>query len=811
MDRFICVHGHFYQPPRENPWLEAIEQQDEAYPYHDWNARIAAECYAPNAASRILNDRDEIVRIVNNYAQISFNFGPTLLAWLEDHSADIYQAVLRADAESRERFSGHGNAIAQAYNHIILPLANARDQRTQVVWGIRDFRSRFGREPEGLWLPETAVDLASLELLAEHGIKFTILAQHQAGRVRPLAGGDWADVNGSRIDPTRPYLQRLPSGRSIALFFYDGPASRAVAFEGLLRNGATFANRLLGLFDDSRNAPQLVNIATDGETYGHHHRHGDMALAYALRRIELSGQARLTNYGEFLERHPPEMEVEILEYTSWSCSHGIERWRSDCGCHTGGDPGWTQAWRGPLREALDWLRDTVAPLYERAAAELVDDPWAARDDYIDVVLDRDPAVVDRFFARHAHWPLDRAHAMRLLKLLELQRHALLMYTSCGWFFNEVSGIETVQVIMYAGRVVQLANELFRVDLEPEFLSRLANARSNRPEEGDARRIYEKNVQPAMVDLLDVGAHFAASSLFEPYEPRQRIYCYVVTQRAAEFREAGDARLFLGRARIVSEITWESDDVTFAVLHMGNHNLNGGIRRYQGDETFETVLRDFREAFSRADLATVIRLLDRHFGSSTFSLKSLFRDEQRRVLDRILDDTVREAGAVYREVFEHHAPLMRFLLDLALPLPPPFRMAADFTLNRELRRVLEGAEIDLAEARTLLSEAKAFEVALDQRGLAFALSETLVRLAERLRRDPSSYAALEQLVDASELATSFPFEVDLWKTRNIFYGLRENVYPGVRARAQAGDAEARRWVDAFRRLGQHLAVAVESDA
>ncbi len=809
MDRFICVHGHFYQPPRENPWLEAIELQDAAYPYHDWNARITAECYATNATARILNSAGEIVRIVNNYSRISYNVGPTLLAWMEPNAPEVYRAVIRADLESQEHCGGHGSAMAQAYNHVILPLADARDKETQVAWGIRDFRRRFDREPEGMWLPETAVDIESLEVMARHGIRFTVLAPHQAARVRPLDGAAWRETKEDSIDVTRPYLQKLPSGRSIAIFFYNGVLSRAVAFEGLLRDGKAFADRLLSGFNDSIRGPQLVTIATDGETYGHHHRHGEMALAYALHNIENGGRARLTNYAEFLERFPPTMEVEIAENTSWSCAHGIERWRGDCGCHTGGKEGWNQRWRGPLRAALDWLRDELASRFERAAGELVRDPWAARDDYIDVIADRSPESVDEFVARNVIEPIDREGKVRLLKLLELQRHALLMYTSCGWFFNELSGIETVQVAMYASRAVQLAAELFGVELEPQFLALLELAESNVAEEGNGRQIYERHVRPSVVDLLKVGAHYAAASLFEPYNDRTRIYCYTVIQRSREVREAGEARLVIGRARIASDITLESEELSYVVLHMGDHNLNAGIRRFQDVATFEAVAAGFRQAFSRADLATVIRYLDRSFEGTTFSLKSLFRDEQRRVLDRILDSSIQEAGETYRHVFEHHAPLMRFLLDLGMPLPPPFRMAADFTLNRDLRRLFSRDEAaDLPAARSLLEEAQEFGVALDNRGLGYAIKETLEELAGNLRHEPESLETLIHLVAVAGLARTLPFEVDLWQVQNIFYGLKENVYPGVKARALDGYPAAQEWADAFSALARSLRVAME---
>src|SRR5438094_3274658 len=376
MKRYICIHGHFYQPPRENAWLEAIELQDSAYPYHDWNERISAECYAANSVSRVLDGENQIIELVNNYSKISFNFGPTLLYWLESKAPSVYAAILAADRESQKNFSDHGSALAQVYNHMIVPLANAHDRYSQILWGIRDFERRFKRAPAGMWLPETAVDLQSLEILVELGIRFTILAPHQAGRIRRLGGRAWRDVSGGRIDPTRAYEAKLPSGRRIALFFYDGPISRAVAFEKLLDSGEQFAQRLLSGFSEDRDWPQLVHIATDGESYGHHHPHGDMALAYVLQELARHPEVRLTNYGEYLALHPPEWEVEIHERSAWSCAHGVGRWNSDCGCKTRGD--WHQRWRGPLRRAFDQLKDQLDHLFRTRGRECFPDPWGAR-------------------------------------------------------------------------------------------------------------------------------------------------------------------------------------------------------------------------------------------------------------------------------------------------------------------------------------------------------------------------------------------------------------------------------------------------
>jgi alpha-amylase/alpha-mannosidase (GH57 family) len=805
MPQYVCVHGHFYQPPRENPWLEAIELQDSAYPHHDWNERITAECYAPNADARILDGAGRIVRIVNNYARISFNYGPTLLAWLEQHAPGTYTRVLEADRESAARFGGYGSALAQAYNHVIQPLANTRDQYTQVRWGIEDFRHRFGRDPDGMWLPETAVDTPSLEVLAACGIRFTILAPHQAAAVRPLGTTAWQDVTGGKVDPRQPYLCQLPSGRTIVLFFYDGPASRAVAFEGLLKSGDRFAHRLLELFRPG-DEPQLAHIATDGESYGHHHRHGDMALAYALRLIEEEHDAHLTNYTQFLALHPPTFEVQIIENSSWSCAHGIERWRSDCGCHTGGSAGWHQRWRAPLRAALDWLRDTVALDYERYAAELLSEPWAARDDYIAVVLDRSERNVDGFLARNATRSFTHEDQVRALELLELQRHAMLMYTSCGWFFNEVSGIETVQVLQYAARVVQLGERLFDRPLEAQFLELLEAAESNLPEFGNARIIYERQVRPTRVDLMSVAAHHAVSSLFDGSNGSQRIFAYAVQLEHHEQQKSGDATLAVGRARITSEITRQCDVVTYALLHFGSHSFSGGIRRYLGEQEYDALAGQMIRSFGSGDLTGVIRLLA-EFPEYSFSIKSLFADRQREILYKLLQASVRQAERAYRGLYRENAGLIRFLIDMQLPLPRAFSMAAEFVINRELRRIFESETPDLQRARTLVTEANELKVTLDEEGLSYVIERTLERLAAAFRHRPHELDALEQLVDVAAFARSLPFSVDLGQTQNHFYGTVHDAFSEIRSRAEAGDRRAQRALPLFRTLGEQLSVAV----
>lgn len=811
MERYVCIHGHFYQPPRENPWLEAVELQESAHPYHDWNERITAECYAPNAAARILDSEHRIEQIVNNYARISFNFGPTLLTWLQTARPEVYRAVLAADRLSRENFSGHGSALAQAYNHMIMPLANRRDKYTQLRWGIRDFEHRFRRPPEGLWLPEAAVDIETLELMAELGITFTVLAPHQARRVRRLCSRQWQEVGDGGIDPTLPYRLPLPSGRGITLFFYDGPISQAVAFEGLLGNGERFARRLMTGFSCTRTWPQLVHIATDGETYGHHHRHGEMALAYALDYIERNKLAQITNYGEYLERYPPTHAVEIAADTSWSCAHGVERWRGDCGCHTGGDEQWNQAWREPLRTALDWLRDTLAPAFVTTARQFFKDPWDARDDYIDVILARTPASRAQFLARHAVRPLGEQEQAVAFGLMELQRHAMLMYTSCGWFFDELSRIEATQVLQYAARAMQLGRAVLGLDLEQPLLERLAAARSNLPERGDGRTIFVRYVRPAMVHLQDVAAHYAVRSLFQTGGETDSVYCYRIERKAYRHLRAGRTSLCVGQVRVRAEITGGSGQFCFGAVHLGDHNLSCGVKAASDAAAYTAMVQDVTAGFTQGDLPGVMRALDRHFGAATYALPALFRDEQRRILQSIVTTSLGTAEAAYRQIYNDQAPLMQFLRERGCPLPKAFVAAAEVVLQSDLRRAISAAAPDPDNIAALLAAAQKWQVDLAAPDLRLAWQQSLERLLAALRRDPGDLAALRQAAAIAAMSTGSSGAIDLWQAQNDYYALLQAVYPEYRDRLEADDPTCCAWLEQFTRLGHILAVRVPEHA
>jgi alpha-amylase/alpha-mannosidase (GH57 family) len=809
-DRYICIHSHFYQPPRENAWLEVIEIQDSAYPYHDWNARITEECYAANAFSRILDDQGRIRQIVNNYANMSFNVGPTLLAWMEKEAPGIYRAILAADEESRERFSGHGSAISQAYNHTILPLSNPRDKYTQVFWGIRDFEYRFGRSPEGMWLPECAVDLATLDVLASLGIRFTILAPHQASRIRAPGESTFQPLPPSGLDTTMPYLQRLPSGLSIAIFFYHGDLSHAVAFEGILGNGDAFAKRIISSFNETSGKAQLIHLATDGETYGHHQKYADMALSYALDAIMRDHSAQITNYGEFLERHPPTHEVEILENTSWSCAHGIERWRGDCGCRSGLFPGWRQAWRGPLREALDKIRDEMAAHYEQKSGEFFKDPWQARNDYIKVVLNRSGNSLKLFIDEQNKQgrSIRSEDILLLVRLLEMQRHSLLMYTSCGWFFDELSGIETVQVIQYAGRAIQLLARTAETDIEERFLGYLEEAKSNISSHGDGRRIYEKFVRPSMVDLRNVAAHSAITWLFEPYSEPTQVYCYTAYRTAHESAEAGKARFIAGETKVSSEITGAAETFCYGVVHLGDHNLSCGISSRMGKATYKRMVKELSESFEKADFPEAFRLIDKYFPKPLFSLASLFRDEQRKLLDILLETAFIDSIAVYRHVYDIHVPLVRFLKESGTPVPAIFQAAGELVINHDLRRLLKSETLDSQAIENLLEGAALAGLKLDADTLEYALRAHINATAEAFSKTPYDTDLLRQWVIAVELVSKVPFEVNLRTAQNLYYDLTQRFYHEYKLRFEEGDPSAGDFLAGFRFLGEKLRVVVE---
>ncbi len=806
-NKYICIHGHFYQPPRENPWLEEIERQDSAYPYHDWNERISAECYAPNYAARILDHTEKIIDIVNNYKRMSFNFGPTLLSWLQKNERDVYEAIISSDKQSREKFSGHGSAIAQCYNHMIMPLANHQDRITQIEWGIKDFEYRFGRRPEGMWLPETAVDLETLELLADQGVRYTILAPNQARGIKNIRTKETFDVSHSRIDTRRVYLCRLPRQKSINIFFYDGDISQNVAFGGLLLHAQHFAQTLSGAFSDSQE-PQIVHISTDGETFGHHHKMGDMGLACCFNFLEKYPQIKLTNYAEFLAQFPPEWEVEIFSNSSWSCIHGVERWRNNCGCQTGGHPHWHQKWRKPLRAALDWLRDETKTLYLKEGSGLFQDPWKARNAYIPVVLERTERSINNFLHANSHRQFSVIDKSRALKLLEMQRHAMLMYTSCGWFFDEVSGIETVQNLYYAARVIQLAEDLGARDIEKAFIERLQAIPSNIDIYENGANIYEALIKPNILNFERVAAHYAVSSLFEDYSEDCEIFCFSAKNKMNQKHEKDRCRLSLGKVLIRSNITYDQRALCYAVIHIKDYDIQGGVKEITDDRDFIRFIKDVKNVFRRGDTERTKTFIEEFFPEGKYSLKHLFKDEQSKILYQVLDENLIGIEESLRKIKEFHAPIIKIVKELHIPLPKVLSNTVSVMVNTDILRLISNNPIDFSALEEMIAEVIEWNLEIDRLSLAFSIRKKIDLLMIDLLNTPlrktDVIATVSQLLRCLKpLSLNF----DFWRSQNAYFSLSQGPYKDIKKKAEKGNARALEWVEEFERLGEFLNVKI----
>ena len=765
--KYLCIHGHFYQPPRENAWLETVERQDSAFPFHDWNARITAECYGPNASARVLNTKGELTHLIDNYSYISFNFGPTLLSWLEEYTPQVYQAILNSDKKSQQHFNGHGSAIAQVYNHMIMPLANARDKETQVKWGLADFKKRFGREPESMWLAETACNTETLEVLAEHGMKYVILAPGQCARVRKIGEKNWTDVSGAKVDPKRPYLCVLPSGRKIALFFYDGPISQGIAFSDTLKSGENFAGRLLSTYNNVAE-PQLMHIATDGETYGHHQHFAEMALAYCLKFVKEKPDVNITIYGEFLEKFPPQYEAQIFENTSWSCFHGVERWRSDCGCNSGGKPGWNQKWRGPLRAALDFIRDEMAKTFQTKGAEYFKDPWAARNDYIDLILDRSLDAQHRFFLKHATekaWN-DRSGA---LKLLEMQRHCMLMYTSCGWFFDEISGIETVQILQYAARALELNRKMGGAELEPQFIKMLQAAPSNIKDFKNGAVVYERFVKPSAMSASKIALQAVLQDLPAKKKAPSQSYCCDILDYQREQIRFKDGILCLGNMKLKNRITLEENDIVFAVCQTGETRLTCGAGQRE-DINQADVFALLKETAQKEMPAQLHQQIEQYF-KEKYPFTSFFKDAQRNVVDQVLEGISQITSEEFGRIFEKQYPTVRGLKYIGAPLPPAFNTVADFVLTSDLKAELEKDPIDINALEELMDDARTLGLSLNQEQINQVAQKRLVAYAKQFFASPTSLDTAVKMVEFMNYLEIFGFNPDTAQAQQwVFKGL-----------------------------------------
>jgi hypothetical protein len=739
---------------------------------------------------------------------MSFDFGPTLMIWLQRHAPDVYESILEADKESMKNFGGHGAAIAQAYNHIIMPLANRRDKITQIVWGLEDFEQRFGRKSEGMWLPETAVDLETLDLLAENDIKFTILSPSQAKRVRRIGDNNWQNVSREWIDITRPYRCNLPSGRTIALFFYHGSTSQDVADGRILRNGEVFAGKLLWLLEENGERARLAHIATDGETFGHHHRFTDMALAYCTHYIESNKLAQMTIYGEYLAKYPPTYEAEIYENSAWSCAHGIERWRSNCGCHLGRYPSGKQQWRQPLRQAMDWLRDQLAGFYENDMKQFAIDPWQARNEYIKVINNRKKENVDAFLKQIAGRELANDEKIKALKMLEMQRNTMLMYTSCGWFFDDIAGIETVQIMQYASRAIQLAKEMHAQDLEPEYENILENAQGNLKEYDNGKKVYEGLIKSTTIDLNRVGAHLAASLIFEEFDQKKEIYCYSTKITSYERIEAGIQTLAIGQATIESNIVLEMHPIDFAVLHFGDHNLICAVNARTADAAFLKMREDLKNAFSRGDTTEVMRVMSIYFKGNSYSLWHLFKDQQRKVLNQLLMTTWDEIEATFRHIYEHNYTLMQIMRGIHMPLPSALCAPAEFIINKDLSNEIRYEEVDTEHLKKLTDELIKLSLRIDTATLQYETSHKINYLMGKLENSPTNIKLIEKINSILSILLTIVTDLDLQTAQNILFVIIKERYPEIKQKAQAGDETAKNWCIQFQNLANYLGVKAD---
>lgn len=773
-DVYLTIHGHFYQPPRENPWLESVELQDSASPFHDWNERINSECYNPNSVSKIVDSRNKILDVVNNYEFLSFNFGPTLLSWMEEYAPLAYERVIKADIESVGEHDGHGNAIAQVYNHMIMPLANEKDKQTQVIWGIRDFEARFGRVPEGMWLAETAVDNDTLRVLIENGIKYTILSPYQAQKVRKTGDKEWTDVSWGNIDPARPYRYYIKpnSDKYIDLFFYDGAISKSVAFDEILKDGNKFIRRLKEGVSESRDYPQLVNIATDGESYGHHTKFGDMALSYVLRVRAKEEGFKIVNYAQYLEKFPSEMEVDIKQSSSWSCFHGVGRWVEDCGCSTGGHPGWNQKWRKPLREALNYLRDELVVIFEKEGKNYFQNAWEARNNYIDVILDRSDLSVRNFQKENFIQGLSEEKIVKAMELLEMQRQAMLMYTSCGWFFSEISGIETTQIMKYAARAMQLAQNFSKKDLEKHFLEILDEAKSNFSEFGTGKDIFEKFVKPSVVTTKQIASLWAISSLYKDFEDEEDVYCYKIKKQSYKKVQKSTSKLVVGHIEIESKITLQKSNVMFALVQYSSGDFHCAIKEFSDETEYLNTQKEMFRIFMLNPLTEIIRALDEYFGREYFTLKDIFIEERRKILQVMLQGKMQRFGQMYQEIYTEGKSSIYHMQSLGLSIPDEFKISAGYTLGHQFNDLIVNARgfLDneiIQAAMDINFETKKIGIEIDKtpsnKVFSQKISQNISRLAQNLE-----FQQAEATLELFDHIEKLELHVDITEAQNIYF-------------------------------------------
>ena len=823
--KHLIIHGHFYQPPRENPWTEEIERQEGASPYHDWNDRIANECYLPNALSRRLDDWGRITKLVNNYEWISFNFGPTLISWLEDKCPDVYARILAADRASAKRLGGHGNAIAQCYNHVIMPLASRRDQETQFRWGVRDFERRFARSPEGIWLSETAINALTLEILVDFGFRFIILSPHQALRIRSIdEGSAWKDVSKGTIATGYPYRcfasatkGKRDAKRFVDVFFYDATLSQDVSFNHLLRNGDSFAEAIDLAY--TRAGDDLVVVATDGEVYGHHEPFADMALSYL---IEMAGPRRglaMTNFGAHLAAHEPRYEVELKsgpngEGTSWSCFHGVGRWKEDCGDSTGGQPGWNQKWRSPLRAGLNSLGEALAAQFEEEGSGLFKDPWRARDEYIGVIEERTPAAAKEFAASGAPRALSGAEVSRALALLESQRNAQLMFTSCGWFFSDISGIETVQIMRYAARAIEFAGTDHWLALEKKLLGDLKAAVSNVPGVGTGANIYNGVVKasivsrPCLVALFAISSHLSGTDepveiYGNPVRPLDGIVRHIVAPGVED-------HVRIGSLEIASRYTLETAVYEYLLYIEDEASFVCYVRERRSEAEYRAMVDRLAKLAEAGLIADIRPAASEYFGTRRFTIRDFLTEDRERILRRFAAKRLEVIEARFAEIYNESRHLLLLLKEANIRPPQNLVIPAQTHLTKKLVSEVEHWERSLNPAglegiKKIVTQAAVFGVPIDTSSAADSFSDLILEKIRRLagELDPQAALALEQFVN---LADEMGIRTNFRDIQNRLYEILETkISPLIDELAgrPGGREETKRAISAFLSLARRF--------
>lgn len=757
MRNYLIIHGHFYQPPREDPWTGVVPYQESAYPHHDWNKRITKECYAANSASRTLDPQGRITSILNNYEYLSFNFGPTLMQWLKREAPNVYERIVEADKTSRERRRGHGNALAQGYNHTILPLDSPEDLTTQVVWGMEDFQSHFNRDPEGIWLPEAAVNLPVVDELIRQGIRFIVLSPWQGQAYAREGQNRWKQLHGHPMPSDRAYRIERPGG-SLGVFFYNHTLASGISFEHFLLNADSLYDRFkVHKHEDSPS--HLINTATDGEIYGHHEPYGDMCLAAFSRLTAEREDFEWTNYGEYLELNPPKTLVQLRSGeeergSSWSCYHGVSRWYKDCGCSTGGQENWNQQWRAPLREAFQRLSEKLREIYFERMSELSStDPAEIRNRYSQVLTGKDSPEE---FAK-AYLDRTQPKATRItqfLELLEGQKFCLYSFTSCGWFFSEISGIEPTQNMKYALKAIRFYQDYTEEDLYEVLREPLSRAVSNLPDKGTGDQILQSMIIPDEKHTDFAASVFIIQALtqggFDPKKPflfgdyRCQALKGTLKETPSPQKDDWAPKTYEGEVILTHLPTCRTQTYAFTF--------------HEGSETAKAAI-DLKEKGTKASHSVPL-------GTLPFEVRSALTHHIFRPLEKLC----RKESLLSLPRLKH---ILSYTEKISLSLPLDIQRLAEMSINCALEGILNRKEDltteETGEAASLLRLARRYKLNIDADTFKEKLSQMIARQVEALRQD-LTHQGIQYIFDILEAARAGGIEPETTHSQNMIYFL-----------------------------------------